>query len=155
MGLFEVSPEAAEKWKRQMVDEVGPHVHGEDVLAIGLFRRGGGAAQYALSKAGGGLPYAAHALFRKKQAGGLPPRVMLVVTPTKLYAFSWKMRGRSYKVKNEVAVWERDGLQATTERKGGLTMLTIESPAESEKATLAPGGVADDPLSQEVMGLLA
>jgi hypothetical protein len=155
VSLFEVSPEAAAKWKQQMIEEAGPHVNGEDVLAVALFRRGGGAAQYAISKAGGGLPYAAHALFRKKQAGGLPPRVMLVVTPTKLYAFAWKMRGRSYKIKKEVAVWERAGLRASTERKSGLTMLTVESPAEGEKATLAPGGVSDDPLSQQVIALLA
>ena len=28
-------------------------------------------------------------------------------------------------------------------------MLTIESPTEGEKATLAPGGVKDDPFTQE------
>ena len=36
----------------------------------------------------------------------------------------------------------------------GLTMLTIESPTESEKATLAPGGVKDDPWTQEVIRVL-
>jgi len=33
-------------------------------------------------------------------------------------------------------------------------MLTIESPAEGEKATLAPGGVADDPFSADVIAAL-
>jgi hypothetical protein len=36
----------------------------------------------------------------------------------------------------------------------GLTMLTIESPADGQKATLAPGGVKDDPWSQEVIRVL-
>jgi hypothetical protein len=154
MGIFDVSPEAAAKWKQQMVEEAEPHVHGEHVLALGLFRRGGFGTQYAISKAGGGIAYAAHSLIRKKQAGGLPNQLMLVVTPSKLYGFKWKMRGRKYKIKEEVAVWERAGLRTSTEQKTGLTMLTIESPGEGEKATLAPGGVKDDPLSQEVMQLL-
>jgi hypothetical protein len=154
MGMFDVSPEAAAKWKQQMVEEVEPHVHGEQVLAIGLFRHGGFGTQYAISKAGGGIAYAAHSLFRKKQAGGLPQHLMLVVTPSKLYGFKWKMRGRSYKIKEEVAVWDRTGLRTSTEQKASLTMLTIESPGEGEKATVAPGGVKDDPLSQEVIQLL-
>ena len=33
----------------------------------------------------------------------------------------------------------------------GLTMLTIESPTEGEKATLAPAGVKDDPWSLGVI----
>jgi hypothetical protein len=36
----------------------------------------------------------------------------------------------------------------------GLTTLTIESPAEGEKVTLAPGGVKDDRWTQEVMRVL-
>ena len=77
--------------------------------------------------------------------------VFLVVTPTKLHAFNYGFKGRSYKLKKEAAVWERAGLRISTERKMNLTMLTIESPAEGEKATLAPGGVADDPLTRAVI----
>jgi hypothetical protein len=32
-----------------------------------------------------------------------------------------------------------------------LTMLTVESPTEGEKATLAPGRVADDQLTRAVI----
>ena len=35
-----------------------------------------------------------------------------------------------------------------------MTALTIESPAEGEKATLVGISVRDDPVSQEVMGVL-
>jgi hypothetical protein len=64
------------------------------------------------------------------------------------------MKGRNYKLKDEAAVWDRAGLRFSTEQKMGLTMLTIESPTESEKATLAPGGVKDDPWTQEVIRVL-
>jgi hypothetical protein len=37
----------------------------------------------------------------------------------------------------------------------GLTTLTIESPAEGEKVTLSPGGVKDDPWTQEVIRVLS
>jgi hypothetical protein len=35
-----------------------------------------------------------------------------------------------------------------------MTALTIESPAEGEKATLVGVGVRDDPISQELIGVL-
>jgi hypothetical protein len=46
-------------------------------------------------------------------------------------------------------VWDRAGVKASTEQKMGLTMLTLESPAEGEKVTIAPIGVKDDPVSVE------
>ena len=79
---------------------------------------------------------------------------MLVVTPTKLHAFKYGMRGRNYKLKDEAAVWERAGLRISTDRGGSMTALTIDSPAEGEKATLVGGGIQDDPLSQELIGIL-
>ena len=142
-----------EEWKQKFRELAQPHVD-EQVLAAGPFRRGGAAGQYALSKAGGGIPYAIGSLFQKKRAGGLPQRVFLAVTPTRLHAFRWKMKGRGYALQKEVAVWERAGLRVSTEQKMNLTMLTIESPAENEKATLAPGGVSDDPLTGAVISEL-
>ena len=40
-------------------------------------------------------------------------------------------------------------MKASTEQKMGLTMLTLESPTEGEKVTIAPIGVKDDPISVE------
>ncbi len=102
----------------------------------------------------GGIVYAGIKMFNKKKAGGLPERVVLVATPAKLYAFNLGFKGRDYKLKNEAAVWERAGLKVSTERKSGMTALTIESPAEGEKATLVGIGVKDDPVSQELIDVL-
>jgi hypothetical protein len=150
---FQIDEAKAAEWQQKFNDLAAERVD-EEVIAAGPFRRGGAAGQLALSKAGGGLPYAIGALARKKKAGGLPQRVFLVVTPTKLHAFKYAFKGRNYKLKDEAAVWDRAGLQISTERKMNLTMLTIESPTEDEKATLAPGGVADDPFSAGVIAAL-
>jgi hypothetical protein len=153
MGMFDISDETraeySEKFRKMASEKVD-----EPVLAVGPFRHGGAASSYAISKAQlGGLVYAANSLRRKKSAGGLPAKLFLVVTPTKLHAFTYKMKGRNYVLKDEAAVWERAGLQISTEPKSGLTMLTISS-SDGDKATLAPGGVKDDPWTQEVIQVL-
>jgi hypothetical protein len=154
MGMFDVSEETyreySEKW-RQMASQ---HVS-EPVITCGPFRRGGAASSFAISKGGlGGLVYAANSLRNKKKAGGLPNQTFLVVTPTKLHVFKYGTKGRDYKLKEEVAVWDRAGLRISTEPKMGLTMLTIESPDEGEKVTLAPGGVKDTPFTDDVINAL-
>lgn len=154
MGMFDVSDETVAEYSerfRQMAQEKVA----EPVIAGGPFRRGGAAAGMAISNAGlGGIAAAANSLFHKKKAGGLPPRVWLIVTPTKLHAYKWDVKGRNYKLKDEAGVWDREGLRISTEQKLGLTMLTIESPGEGEKATLAPAGVKDDAWTQEVIRVL-
>jgi hypothetical protein len=153
MGMFEMSDQQVAEWRQQCRDLVESRVNGEEVLAAGGFRQGGASASYAASKAQlGGLVYAGVKMMRKKQAGGLPDKVMLAVTPEKLYAYKLKV-GRSYKLGDEVAVWDRAGLRISTE-KGAMTSLTIESPSEGEKATLVGISVRDDPVSQEVIGVL-
>ncbi len=154
MALFQASEEQLAEHKQKLVEEVSPHIGGEDLVAVGMFRRGGFGASYAASKMGGGLLYAGVNLARKKRAGGLPDKLMLAVTPTTLYAFSWKHKGRNYRVKEEVARWDRTNLRCSRGQGGNMTTLTIESPSESEKATLVGAGVQDDPWSQEVIGIL-
>lgn len=150
-----MSPEQVVEWRQKIQDLAAPHVHGEEVVAAAPFRRGGATASMVASKVPvGGIVYAGIKMMRKKKAGGLPERVMLVLTPTKLYALNFGFKGRDYKIKEEVAVWERAGLRISTELKTGMTALTIESPAEGEKATLVGVGVKDDPLSQELIGIL-
>jgi len=155
MAMFEMSPEQVSQWREKIQDLVASHVHGEAVLAAAPFRRGGATASMVASKVPvGGVIYAGIRLARKKKAGGLPERVMLVLTPTNLYALNFGFKGRDYKIKEEVAVWDRAGLRISTEHKTGMTALTIESPAEGEKATLVGIGVKDDPLSQELIEAL-
>jgi hypothetical protein len=153
MGMFEMSEKQVEEWRQKCRDLVGPQIDGEEVVSAAAFRRGGATAGYMASKAGGGLVYAGVKLFNKKKAGGLPDKVMLAVTPEKLYAYKLKM-GRDYKLGDEVAVWERGGLRVSTDRSGGMTALTIESPAEGEKVTLVGVSVKDDPVSGELIATL-
>jgi hypothetical protein len=155
MGIFEMTDEQAVEWGQKFRDLVAPHVNGEEVVAAAAFRRGGASAGMVASKAQlGGLVYAGVKLLNKKKAGGLPERVMLVVTPAKLYALNFGFKGRDYKIKDEAAVWERAGLKVSSERRSGMTALTIESPGEGEKATLVGVGVKDDPISQELIAVL-
>jgi len=151
---FDISPEAAAQWKEDMRTEVEPRVGEEELVAVAAFRRAGATSSYAASKLGGGLPYLATKLVSKKRAGGLPENVMLAVTPTKVYAFKRKQRGRKMVAGDEVAVWERGGLRVSTDTAMGMTKLTIESPAESEKVTLVGASVKDDPVSLELIDVL-
>jgi hypothetical protein len=153
MGMFEMNDAQVAEWRQKCRDLVGPDLNGEEVLAAAAFRRGGATASYMASKAGGGLVYAGVKMLSKKKAGGLPDKVMLAVTPEKLYAYKLKV-GRDYKLGDEVAAWDRGVLRISTDRSGGMTALTIESPAEGEKATLVGISVRDDPVSEEVMGVL-
>jgi hypothetical protein len=154
MGMFEMSPEYVAEWRQKCEELVAPRVNGEEVVAAAGFRQGGASASYAASKAQlGGLVYAGIKLMRKKKAGGLPDKVMLALTPNRLYAFKLHV-GRSYKLGEEVAVWERPGLKTSTAVEGGMTALTIESPAEGEKATLVGISVKDDPVSQDLIAAL-
>ena len=76
------------------------------------------------------------------------------VTPDKLYALNFGFKGRNYKIKGEAAAWDHPGLKISTERKSGMTALTVESPAEGETATLVGAGIKDDPISQELIAVL-
>ena len=154
MGMFDVSKETyaeySEKWRRMASEKVG-----DEVVAAAPFRRGGAASSMAISKVQlGGLVYAANSLRNKKKAGGLPQNIFLIVTPSQLYAYKYKTKGRDYRLTDEVAVWQRDGLRVSTEQKMGVTMLTIDSQVDGIKVTLAPAGIKDDPLSQELIAEL-
>jgi hypothetical protein len=153
MGMFDMSDAQVEEWRQKCLALVTGHTGGEEVVSAAAFRRGGAAAGYMASKAGGGIVYAGIKLLNKKKAGGLPDKVMLAVTPEKLYAFKLKV-GRDYKLGDEVAVWDRGGLRVSTDRSGGMTALTIESPAEGEKVTMVGVSVKDDPVSLGLMDVL-
>jgi hypothetical protein len=151
--MFDMSDSQVAEWRRKCMALVEGHTGGEEPVSAAAFRRGGATASYMASKAGGGIVYAGIRLLNKKKAGGLPDKVMLAVTPERLYAFKLKV-GRDYKLGDEVAVWDRAGLRVGTDRSGGMTALTIESPAEGEKVTLVGISVKDDPVSQDLMAVL-
>ena len=148
MSRFEMSAETAAEFGQTLRDEAAAKLD-EPVEAVAAFRRGGASTRMAISKGGiGALAYGASSLFSKKQAGGLPDKVMLALTPTKLHAFKLKIRGRSWAAGDEVGAWERAGLETGTEQKMGVTMLTLSSPADGFSASLAPIGMRDDPIGQ-------
>jgi len=154
MAMFEMTAEQVQDYRSQLSQEAEPHLGGEQLVAVGAFRRGGATASMVASKAGGGLPYLIVNLFRKKKAGGMPQQVILALTPTKLYAFKRKQRGSRMVIAEEVAVWERAALQVSTGQSGGMTQLTITSPGEEEKVTLVGASVQDDPVSLELINAL-
>lgn len=152
--MFEMSNADITEWRQKCRDLVADRVDGEEVLAAAGFRQGGASASYAASKAQlGGLVYGGIKMLRKKKAGGLPDKVILVVTPTRIRAFKLGFRGRDYKLGDEVAAWERNGLKADADHSGSMTALTLETP-EGDKATLVGISVKDDPVSQELIGIL-
>src|SRR3954451_13472583 len=143
------------EWGPKFRDLAEPHTNGEAVIAAAMFRRGGSSATYIADK--GGLGFAVRAgvkLFNKSQAGGLPQQMLLAVTEHSLYAFDFKWKKGGYVVKEEAAHWDRAALRLSTDRKMGMTSLTIESPADGEKATVFGAGMSDDPLSQAVIETL-
>jgi hypothetical protein len=155
MSMFEMSDEAAAEFGQKLRDLVAPEVNGEELVAAAAFRRGGASASMVASKAQlGGIVYAGIKMFNKKKAGGLPERVVLALTPDRLYAFDLGFKGRDYKLKGEARVWERAGLKVSSEQSSGMTAVTIESPAEGKKATLVGIGVKDDPVSQAMIAAL-
>ena len=132
-----------------------PHI-GEQVLAVGTFRTTGSGTRYGISKLQiGALAYAASSMASKKQAGGLPSSFLLAVTPTKIHAFKYKMRGKGPDVKEEVAAWDRDGLAVTTQRLQTTTRVQLEWPAEGEKLIFDQDGMGDNPWADEVVSVLA
>lgn len=150
MGMFDLTmkDEYVAEY-REMVKGMAESKVSGTIVAAALFRRGGHAAKMGISKARlGALAYAGAALTAKKQAGGLPERVLLVATADKLYAYKAKMKGRNWKAEEEVGAWDRAGLEAKGRPSSGLTMLDLES-AEGDKISLAPIGVRDDPVSLE------
>ena len=154
MGFLEMKEADVAKYRDQMRD-LGAEKVTEPIVAAAMLRRGGAGAKMAVSHAGlGGLVYGAVALFNKKQAGGLPDKTLWVITPSKVHVYKATIKGRGFKAGDEVAVWDRDAVQASTEQKSGVTMLTLESRDEGEKVTLAPVGVRDDPVSLELMRVL-
>jgi hypothetical protein len=156
MGMFDLTmkDEYVAEY-RELVKSLAESKVSEPVLGAALFRRGGHAAKMGISKARlGALAYAGAALTAKKQAGGLPERVLLVATAEKLYAFEAKPKGRNWKLGDEVGAWDRAGLKAQGRPSSGLTMLDMES-AEQNKVSLAPIGVRDDPVSLEFIQVVA
>jgi len=113
----------------------------EPVLAWSLFYRTGGWGALAATHVS---PLAASAikLVGKKRAGGLPQHFLLVVTPSKIRAFAFKQKRSDLRIRDELAVWDRESIRVSC-RETAMTMrLTIEAPADGENVVCDTGKAA-------------
>jgi hypothetical protein len=151
MGRFDISPEVAEEWRGKFRSSVEPHVEG-DVLAVGTFRTTGAATKYGISKLQlGAAAYGAVSAIGKKRAGGLPGQFLVAVTPSKVHAFKYKQKRNGVAIKDEVAEWDRAGLEVNTERLQMTTRVTLEWPGEGEKIVCDQDGMGDNPWADDVI----
>ena len=127
--------------QQQYVEANQPRVQektDEPVLAWSLFFRTG---SYGAMAANHVLPIAGTVinLIGKKRAGGLPPRFLLAVTPTKVRAYKFSQRRSGLRVGSELAVWDRSELRVTATETALTTRVTLESAAEAERVVCDTG----------------
>jgi hypothetical protein len=152
MGRFDISPEVAEEYRGKFRDAVQPQLNDEELLAVGTFRATGSGTKYGISKTqAGALAYGAASLIGKKRAGGLPGQFLLAVTPTRLHAFKYKMKRNRIDLKDEVADWDRAGLEVSTERLQTTTRVTLEWSGDGEKIVCDQDGMGDNPWADDVV----
>ena len=154
MGRFDISPEVAEEFRTKFREAVMPHVD-EDILAVGTFRTTGSGTKFAVSKLqAGAAVYGAASKLGRARAGGLPNTFLLVVTPTKLRAFKYKLKGRGVQAREEVATWDRAGLTVKTDPMQTTTRVTLEWPDSGEKLVCDKDGMGDNPWADDVVRVL-
>jgi hypothetical protein len=154
MGRFDISPEVAEEYRTKFRESVRPHLD-EEVLAVGTFRTTGSGQKFAISKLqAGAAVYGAASKLGKARAGGLPNTFLLAVTPTKLHAFKYKMKRNGVDAKEEVAAWDRAGLEIRTEPLATTTRVTLEWPGSGDKVVCDEDGMGDNPWADDVVRAL-
>ena len=154
MGRFDISPEVAEEYRGKFRQAVAPHLD-EEVLAVGTFRTTGSGTKFAISKArGGALAYGAAHLMGKRKAGGLPETFLLAVTPSAVHAFKYKMKRNGVEAKEEVAAWDRQGLNVSTEPMKTTTRVTMET-ADGDTVVCDQDGMGDNPWADDVVRALS
>ena len=146
MSMFDT-----EAWKGKYRDAAQEKLPGEQVEAAWLFYRTGGYAGLAL---GPFSPLAAVVArtIGKKRAGGLPNQFLLALTPTKVHAFKCRPHRSKAKVGDELAVWDRAGLEVGVRDAAVNTEVTLESAGEGEKVVCSTG---KDATSREFLSLLS
>jgi len=121
----------AKDWIQQMKDTVQPHVP-EPVIAVGMLQPAGTWGAFGIGRMS---PLAGRIMDAKnnQKAGGLAKQgivkfrqALIAVTADKAYAFNSKVKGRGYKVTDQVGVWDRKDLVVTTEPGKMTTKVTID-----------------------------
>ena len=141
---FGFSPEDQRKWIAEHQPAVQEKL-AEPVVSYSIFQRSGGFTRLAVGKAS---PLASIMMgaAAKKKAGGLPNSFVLALTPTKLHAFAYKQGWGGFKVRDELAVWDRAAITTSVEPKQMTMRLVIESPGEGERVECeaTKGAITDD-----------
>ena len=154
MGRFDISPEVAEEYRTKFREAVMPHMS-DEVLAVGTFRTTGSGTKFGISKLqAGALVYGAASKVGRARAGGLPSQFLLAVTPTKLLAFKYKLKGKGVDVRQPVAEWDRAGLRVELERLSTTTRVTLAWPDAGEKLVIDQDGMGDNPWADDVVRVL-
>jgi len=107
-----------EKYRAKYLAAVQPHVEG-GARAVGMFSRPGSMGAALMSQASGLAGTLARRSGRKK-AGGLPMNVIVAVTDDSVYVFDYKPKGTGIKIKDTVAVWDRDSVRVSATEEGTL-----------------------------------
>ena len=151
MGRFDISPDVAEEYRGKFREAVLPHVD-EEILAVGTFRTTGSGQKFAISKLqAGALVYGAASKIGRARAGGLPSTFLLAVTPTKLCAFKYRLRGSGVEVRQPVAEWDRAGVTVSLERLTTTTRVTLAWPDSGEKLVFDQDGMGNNPWADDVV----
>ena len=154
MGRFDISPEVAEEFRTKFREAVMPHVD-EEILAVGTFRTTGSGTKFAVSKLQAGAAiYGAVSKMGRARAGGLPNTFLLAVTPTKLHAFKYKLKGRGVDARQEVAAWDRAGLTVKIDQMQTTKRVTLEWPDSGDKLVCDQDGMGDNPWAEDVIRVL-
>ena len=127
-----------EAWKGKYRDAAQEKLPGEQVEAAWLFYRTGGYAGLAIGPLSPIAAVAARTI-GKKRAAGLPNQFLLALTPTKVHAFKCRPHRTKAKIGDELAFWDRAGLQVQIRDAAVNTEVIIESPAEGERIVCSTG----------------
>ena len=151
MGRFDISPEVAEEYRAKFREAVMPHLS-DEILAVGTFRTTGSGTKFAISKTqAGALVYGAASMIGRKRAGDMPSTFLLAVTPTKLHAFKYKLKGKGVDVRQAVAEWDRAGLTVELEKLSTTTRVKLAWPDAGEKLVFDQDGMGDNPWADDVV----
>jgi hypothetical protein len=155
----------ATDWQQTMKDTVQPHV-AEPVVAVGMLQPAGTWGSMGLHY----ISPLAGMLKRRsgnKKAGGMAKSgafktkiAMLAVTADKLYAFNASPKGRKWKVEDQVGVWSRSDVRASTDpgRLATKVVLDIASTGEHyelEATTIGSAGFNDAFLAEVTRNVAA
>jgi NaMN:DMB phosphoribosyltransferase len=97
---------------------------GEPVLGIVSLSRAGSLGRLGVGKLS---PAAAIAMgaAAKSSTGGFPNNVLCAITDKAVHVFDYRQKRVDIKLKNELAVWPREGLRLTAERSSATTQVTV------------------------------